>query len=78
MDDIELSFDDGALDALAEQALTRKLGARGLRGLLEQVLLDPMFDLPSDERTQKEALRLTRKKVEEVLGIPSAPISAAG
>src|SRR5690348_10598941 len=42
MDDIELSFDDGALEALADQALTRKLGARGLRGLLEQVLLDPM------------------------------------
>ena len=78
MDDIELSFDEGALDALALQALTRKLGARGLRGLLEQVLLDPMFDLPSDERTQKESLRLTRKKVEEVLGIPSARISAAG
>ena len=78
MDDVELSFEDGALEAIADQALSRKLGARGLRSLLEQILLEPMFELPSAERTQKEALRLTRKKVEEVLGLPPTPISAAG
>ena len=78
MDDVELSFDEGALEAIADQALTRKLGARGLRSLLEQILLEPMFELPSAERTQKESLRLTRAKVEEVLGLPPTEISAAG
>jgi ATP-dependent Clp protease ATP-binding subunit ClpX len=78
MDDIELSFEDGALEAIADQAMNRKLGARGLRSLLEQVLLDPMYELPSDERTGKEPLRVTRARVEEVLGLPPAPISAVG
>ncbi|HJV91023.1 MAG TPA: ATP-dependent Clp protease ATP-binding subunit ClpX [Holophagaceae bacterium] len=78
MDDIELTFEDGALEAIAEQALTRKLGARGLRGLLENILLEPMFELPSDGRSAKEPLRLTRQRVEEVLGIPPTPIADAG
>jgi hypothetical protein len=47
MDDVDLSFEEGALDAIAEQALTRKLGARGLRSMVEQILLEPMFELPS-------------------------------
>jgi ATP-dependent Clp protease ATP-binding subunit ClpX len=78
MDDVDLTFEDGAIDAIAEQALTRKLGARGLRSLVEQILLEPMYDLPTDSRTTREALRITRQKVEEVLGLPSQPISAAG
>jgi len=78
MDDIELSFEEGALEAIAQQATTRKLGARGLRSLMEQVLLEPMFDLPSEEREDRAPLRITRKKVEEILGIQPAPISAAG
>jgi ATP-dependent Clp protease ATP-binding subunit ClpX len=45
---------------------------------VEQILLEPMFELPSDKRTHREPLRITRKKVEEVLGLPSQPISAAG
>ena len=78
MDDIDLTFEDGALEVIAEQAMTRKLGARGLRNLLEQVLIEPMFELPSEDRENRESLRLTRKKVEELLNIPSLPISAAG
>ena len=78
MDDVDLSFEEGAIAAIAEQALTRKLGARGLRSLVEQILLEPMYELPSDKRTTRESLRITRQKVEEVLGIPSQPISAAG
>ncbi len=78
MDDVDLTFEDGALEAIADQAMNRKLGARGLRNLLEQVLLDPMYELPSEERETRESLRLTSKKVEELLGIPSLPISAAG
>ena len=78
MDDVDLSFDEGAIAAIAEQALTRKLGARGLRSLVEQILLEPMYELPSDKRTTRETLRITRQKVEEVMGLPSHPISAAG
>jgi ATP-dependent Clp protease ATP-binding subunit ClpX len=78
MDDIELSFEDGALEAIADQALSRKLGARGLRSLLEQILLDPMFELPSETRATKEKLRITRQKVEDVLGLPPEAISQAG
>ncbi len=78
MDDVDLSFEDGAIDAIAEQALTRKLGARGLRSLVEQILLEPMYELPSDKRTSRETLRITRQKVEEVMGLPSHRISAAG
>ena len=73
MDDIELSFEAGALDAIAEQALTRKLGARGLRSMLEQILLEPMFELPSEKRTTRATLHLTRPEVEKELGLPIPP-----
>ncbi|MGN7199999.1 ATP-dependent Clp protease ATP-binding subunit ClpX [Arthrobacter sp. SAFR-044] len=49
IDGVELVFDDAALDAIAEQALERGTGARGLRAILEEVLLPVMFDLPSRE-----------------------------
>ena len=78
MDDIELTFEAGALDTIAEQALLRKLGARGLRSMLEQILLEPMFELPSEERTTKATLHLTRAMVEKELGITSLSIPAAG
>ncbi len=78
MDDVDLSFEDGALQAIADQAMTRKLGARGLRSLMEQILIEPMYELPSEERENREPLRITRQKVEEILNIPSLPISAAG
>ena len=47
LDDVELEFTDDALEAVAEQALLRGTGARGLRAILEEVLLDVMYDLPS-------------------------------
>jgi ATP-dependent Clp protease ATP-binding subunit ClpX len=46
-DGVELEFDDDALEAVAEQALLRGTGARGLRAILEEVLLNVMYDLPS-------------------------------
>ena len=46
-EDVELEFTDDALEAVAEQALLRGTGARGLRAILEEVLLDVMYDLPS-------------------------------
>ena len=47
-EDIELEVTEEALNAISEQALTRGTGARGLRAILEEVLLDPMYELPSD------------------------------
>ena len=47
MDGITLSFDDAALDFLVQKAMEYKLGARGLRSIVENVMMDAMFDLPS-------------------------------
>jgi len=47
MEDVELEFEPDALTAIAEQALLRGTGARGLRAILEEVLLDVMYDIPS-------------------------------
>src|ERR687893_87639 len=47
MEDVELDFTDEALGAVARRAIDRKTGARGLRSILEGILLDTMFDLPS-------------------------------
>ena len=49
MEDVELAFSDDALSAVAKKAIDRKTGARGLRSILESILLDTMFDLPSME-----------------------------
>ncbi len=46
-DDVDLVFGDDALDAIADEALKRNTGARGLRAILEEVLLEVMYDLPS-------------------------------
>lgn len=47
MEEVELSFTDEALTAVARKAITRKTGARGLRSIMEGILLDTMFELPS-------------------------------
>src|SRR6202051_3701312 len=52
-DDVELVFSDDALDAIADEALKRATGARGLRAILEEVLLEVMYDLPSRTDVQK-------------------------
>ena len=49
-DDVELVFTDDALDAVGDEALKRGTGARGLRAILEGVLLEVMYDLPSRDR----------------------------
>ncbi len=46
---ITLSFTEGALEAVAKKAIARKSGARGLRSVMEEAMLDVMFELPSDE-----------------------------
>ena len=53
LDEVELSFDDGALKSIAHKAIARKSGARGLRAIIEDALLDTMFDLPGKKEVQK-------------------------
>ena len=53
MENVQLAFTDEALVAIARKAIARKTGARGLRSILEDVLLDPMFDLPGMEGVQE-------------------------
>ena len=53
MEGVDLEIRPQALDAIASKALARKTGARGLRSILEQVLLDTMFDLPTMENVSK-------------------------
>jgi ATP-dependent Clp protease ATP-binding subunit ClpX len=53
LEDVELEFTDDALNAVADQALLRGTGARGLRAILEEVLLSVMYDLPSRDDVEK-------------------------
>lgn len=53
LDDVELEFDDGALEAIAKKAIERKIGARGLRSIIEENLLDIMFEIPSRDDIKK-------------------------
>lgn len=53
LDDVELEFDEDALDAVAELAIERKTGARGLRSIIEERMVDIMFDVPSNEDIKK-------------------------
>lgn len=53
MDGVELEFDDGALSAVAEKTLEKKTGARGLRSIMESVLLPVMYEVPGDKTIEK-------------------------
>ncbi len=53
MEDVEVDFREDALEAVAEKAMVRKTGARGLRSIMENVLLDTMYKLPSEENVAK-------------------------
>ncbi len=53
MESVTLAFTDDALRAVAHKAIARKTGARGLRSILEGILLDPMFDLPSYDSVEE-------------------------
>ena len=53
IEDTKLTFTDDALEAIAEKAIERKTGARGLRSILENILLDTMFDLPGMEEVSE-------------------------
>jgi ATP-dependent Clp protease ATP-binding subunit ClpX len=64
MDGVELSFDEEALRAVAKKAIERKTGARGLRAILEDVMLDIMFDIPS--RDDIGYCRITKDVIDKV------------
>jgi ATP-dependent Clp protease ATP-binding subunit ClpX len=58
MDDIALTFDKKVMDFIVDKSIEYKLGARGLRSILEGILNDAMFDLPSDEKIKKLVITL--------------------
>lgn len=68
MEQVEIEFRDSALKAIAKKSLSRKAGARGLRSILENVLLDIMYDLPSIQGLTKVVID------DSVINSESAPI----
>ena len=68
MDNVELEFEEDALEAIAEKAIERKTGARGLRSIIETIMLDVMFELPS--RTDVGKCIITKETVENDHGRP--------
>jgi ATP-dependent Clp protease ATP-binding subunit ClpX len=70
MDNVELEFKDEALLAIAEEAIKRNTGARGLRAILEDIMLDIMYDIPTKQEIEKVIINkdtLSSKKPEVVL-----------
>ena len=53
LDDVKLTFEPDAVEAIAQMAFERKTGARGLRSILEHVMMDVMYKIPSDEEIEK-------------------------
>lgn len=62
LDGVELVFEPDAVEAIADQALTQKTGARGLRAIVEKMMIDIMFDLPGNSQIKK--ILVTRDVVE--------------
>ena len=67
LEKVKLTFDDGALQAIAKLASTRKAGARGLRTILESVMLDVMYEIPSEDNIREVIIH------EEVITKGAAP-----
>ncbi len=53
LDNVELEFEDEAVQAIAHKAFERKIGARGLRSIMENIMMDIMFEIPSDDSIEK-------------------------
>ncbi len=67
LDEVLLEFDDGALEAIAGKALKKKTGARALRAIIEEFMLDIMYEIPKDENIGK--VIITREYIEKK-GVP--------
>ena len=63
MEGVSLEFTDEALAAIAQKSIARKLGARGLRSIIEDLMLDLMFDLPSSRKSGR--IKITKRMVED-------------
>jgi ATP-dependent Clp protease ATP-binding subunit ClpX len=74
LDGVGLEFDESAIEAIADKALERKTGARGLRAILESVMLDLMYTIPSDESISRCVI--TKDLVEKNLVIEGEPVPA--
>ncbi len=74
MDNVELEFDDEALKTIAKRAIERKTGARGLRSIIEETMLDIMYEIPSREDIEK---CLITKDTVENKGEPTLVLSDA-
>ncbi|SIO04445.1 ATP-dependent Clp protease ATP-binding subunit ClpX [Rhodovulum sp. ES.010] len=68
LEDVKLTFTDDALMAIAKRAIARKTGARGLRSIMEDILLDTMFDLPGMEGVEEVVVN------EEAVSVDAAPL----
>ncbi|MEM1388525.1 MAG: ATP-dependent Clp protease ATP-binding subunit ClpX [Pseudomonadota bacterium] len=68
LEDVQLTFTDDALSAIAKRAIERKTGARGLRSIMEDILLDTMFDLPGMEAVGEVVVN------EEAVNSDAAPL----
>lgn len=66
LDEVKLEFEDGALEAIAEKALEKKTGARALRAIIEEIMLDIMYEIPKDDNIGK--VTITREYVEHTGG----------
>ncbi len=75
MDNVDLVFTPDSLDAIAEQALKRSTGARGLRAIMEEVLLNTMYELPS--RDDVEQVLIDRDVVNKKVNPTLVPVSNA-
>ena len=62
LDEVRLDFQDGALEAIADEALSRDTGARALRSVIEELMLDIMYDIPTDDNIGK--VLITREYIE--------------
>jgi ATP-dependent Clp protease ATP-binding subunit ClpX len=66
LDEVQLNFDDGALEVIAEKALEKKTGARALRAIIEEFMLDIMYEIPKDENIG--IVTITREYIENTGG----------
>ncbi len=74
MDNVELEFETNAVEAIAQEAYRRKTGARALRGIVEELMLDLMYDLPSQKNITN--FKVTRAMVDKHTGSKVLPLPA--
>lgn len=69
LDEVELKFTDGAIDLIADMAEKRKTGARGLRTIVENLLSDAMFEVPSNKEIKEVVVEVKKKNSKEELEV---------